>query len=41
MSAEEWVDTFNKWQSEFGGRPAHVDMNGKPRYYWPIIYKGN
>lgn len=42
MSVEEWIKTFNEWQSSFGGRPAHVDfLTGKPRYYHPIIYKGN
>ena len=40
ITAKQYVDKFNEWAKEFGGRPAHVDWRtGEPFIYHPIIYK--
>lgn len=40
MSAKQYVDNFNNWVKEFGGRPGHVDFKtGEPFFYHPVIYK--
>lgn len=40
ITAKEYVDYFNNWAKEFGGRPAHVDFKtGEPFIYHPVIYK--
>lgn len=40
MTAKQYVDKFNNWTKEFGGRPGHVDFKtGQPYFYHPVIYK--
>lgn len=40
ITAKQYVNKFNEWAKEFGGRPAHVDWRtGEPFIYHPIIYK--
>lgn len=40
ITSKQYVDKFNEWAKEFGGRPAHVDWRtGEPFIYHPIIYK--
>lgn len=40
ITAKQYVDKFNEWAKEFGGRPAHVNWRtGEPFIYHPIIYK--
>lgn len=40
MTAKQYVDNFNNWVKEFGGRPGHVDFKtGEPVFYHPVIYK--
>jgi hypothetical protein len=40
MTAKQYVDKFNNWAKEFGGRPGHVDFKtGQPYFYHPVIYK--
>lgn len=40
ITAKQYIDKFNEWAKEFGGRPAHVDWRtGEPFIYHPIIYK--
>lgn len=38
ISAKEYVDNYNNWVKEFGGRPGHVDLMGRPYFYHPTIF---
>ena len=38
LSARDYVNNYNSWVKDFGGRPGHVDINGKPYFYHPTIF---
>ena len=40
ITAQQYINNFNNWVKEFGGRPGHVDpKTGEPFIYHPVIYK--
>lgn len=40
MSAKEYVNIFNKWADEFGGRHGYVDFKtGEPVFFHPTVFK--
>ena len=38
LSARDYVKNYNNWVKDFGGRPGHVDLQGKPYFYHPTIF---
>ena len=38
LSARDYVNNYNNWVKQFGGRPGHVDIKGKPYFYHPTVF---